>query len=74
VSPEERLQQLEVERERMLGLLEQLEVERERMLGLLEQLVAAVERFAGVEPTPPTPRRPPCRVLLDRHRRGGGRP
>jgi hypothetical protein len=55
----------------------ELEAERERLFALCERLMAVAERLAGVEsarPPEPAPPRRPCRGPLP-HRRaqGGGR-
>jgi hypothetical protein len=57
--------------------LDALEVENARLLDLLGRLVVAVEALAGVEsarPPEPAPPRRPCRGPLPHRRtRGGGR-
>jgi hypothetical protein len=54
--------------------LDALERENQRLLDLLDRLVVAVEALAGAQPKPAPPRRP-CRAPLPhRHPRGDGRP
>ncbi len=55
--------------------LDALERENQRLYDVLERLMVAVERLAGIEPPPqPTMPRRPCRGPLPHRRaRGGGR-
>jgi hypothetical protein len=54
--------------------LDALERENQRLLDLLDRLVVAVEALAGVQPEPAPPRRPCRSPLPHRHTRGDGRP
>jgi len=80
VSVEERLDELEAENARLLGLVERQAEDNRRLLALAERQIAALEVLAGMEPveaTEPAAGPRPCRIRppARRWRRtpGGGR-